>query len=234
MTSYPILKNRIQDFLIVIPARGGSKRIKKKNLINLGNKKLIEISLYKFRRFIKNVYVNTDDEIISKIAKNSGANVIKRDRNLCGDKISTEKILLSSLDYLRINQSLEFRWILTHQVTSPFIKIQTISKFINLTKKKNNYNSFFTVNIEKADLWQKNNSKLQRVFSEEPRRQQNRKPLFYENSALYLTKVKKLYETKFILPEKRKAVLISKIEGFDINTKEDLFIARSIYQKKAK
>ena len=63
---------------------------------------------------------------------------------------------------------------------------------------------------------------FKRVFPEEPRRQQDRKPLFIENSAFYITKISSLLKTKSILGENPIPFIITKEEGLDINNKEDI------------
>ena len=74
----------IINFLALIPARMGSKRIKRKNLIKLGNKKLIQ---YTFESSIKSkkidkILLSTDDPIVIKLGKKFRVDfIIKRPQN---------------------------------------------------------------------------------------------------------------------------------------------------------
>ena len=78
-------KNIIKDKIVVlIPARGGSKRIKSKNLYMIGNRPLIawSIEAAKKEKIIDKVYVSTDDKNISFYAKHYGAQIHKREKNI--------------------------------------------------------------------------------------------------------------------------------------------------------
>ncbi len=70
---------------------------------------------------------------------------------------------------------------------------------------------------------------MQRLFSQAPRRQQDRQPLFEENSAIYLTRTRALRETKSILGRAVMGVPINKIEAFDINEPEDINLAEYLF-----
>ena len=74
-------KNKI---VVLIPARGGSKRIKSKNLYMIGNRPLIawSIEAAKKEKIIDKVYVSTDDKNISFYAKHYGAEIHVRQKNI--------------------------------------------------------------------------------------------------------------------------------------------------------
>jgi CMP-N-acetylneuraminic acid synthetase len=86
-----------------------------------------------------------------------------------------------------------------------------------------------TVTENRGDFWIKNSQNyLKRLFPNAPRQQQLRKPLFEENSAVYGTYINYLLKNKKIFCNNMGFVKISKIEGFDINNKEDLKIAKAL------
>ena len=74
------MKSAIGKTIIVIPARGNSKGIKKKNLINFCGKPLLywTIAQAKKSKFKKNIYVSSEDDRILNYSKKLGVNVIKR------------------------------------------------------------------------------------------------------------------------------------------------------------
>ena len=95
------LKKKIaKNILIIIPAKGNSTRIKKKNIFNVKGKKLIEFTfdLLKKKKFIKNTFVSSDSEEIKKITIKNGFNFIQRPKRLCGKKSSTESAIIHSIN----------------------------------------------------------------------------------------------------------------------------------------
>ena len=86
-----INKNNILNFLCLIPARGGSKGIPKKNLIKLGNTPLIQHTLdaaLNCKEYNLDVYVSTEDKDISDYCKQKKVSVIQRPNHLASDTIS--------------------------------------------------------------------------------------------------------------------------------------------------
>jgi len=88
--------------IAIIPARGGSKRLPKKNILTLGEIPLMAHSILyaKKHNFIEEVYVSTDDAAIKKVALNYGAKVIDRPAALSGDFEPTASALKHALETL--------------------------------------------------------------------------------------------------------------------------------------
>ena len=118
--------------LAIIPARGGSKGIPKKNLIDLGGKPLIAWTIDQSinTRSIYKTYVSTDDPEIAEISKKYGAEIIWRPQILCGDTSTSESAILHALDYLKYQQELESDYVVFLQATSPLRKKDDIEKAI--------------------------------------------------------------------------------------------------------
>ena len=83
------------NYQIIIPARGGSKRVPKKNMHLLNGVPLIAHSiLFALKSFDKtNIWVNTDDDEIALVAKNYNVNVTIRPKELGSDTASTADVL---------------------------------------------------------------------------------------------------------------------------------------------
>lgn len=107
--------------LAVIPARGGSKGIPKKNIRLLAGKPMIawtiEAALQSKR--VDRVVVSTDDEVIASTARRFGAEVVMRPAELAGDTASSESALLHVLETLRSAESYEPDVLIFLQCTSP-------------------------------------------------------------------------------------------------------------------
>jgi len=109
------------DILCIIPARGGSKGIPHKNVRLLAGKPLvahtIEHALEAKR--INRVIVSTDDNEISSISKEYGAEVIERPDEISGDKASSESALIHVLKHLNEIEQYEPNLVVFLQATSP-------------------------------------------------------------------------------------------------------------------
>ena len=93
-------KNRKLKIICIIPARGGSKGIKLKNLRKVCGKPLIyyPIAAAKKSKVCDKILVSTDSHKIAKVAKKYGADVpFLREKKLSGDRVTTELTLKKAL-----------------------------------------------------------------------------------------------------------------------------------------
>src|ERR1700692_510895 len=88
------------DVIAIIPARGGSRRIPRKNLVSVGGQPLISHTVLHATsaRSVGAVYVSTDDEEIADHAKALGAEIVIRPPELASDTATSESALLHVLD----------------------------------------------------------------------------------------------------------------------------------------
>lgn len=176
------------------------------------------------------IYVSTDDDAISNIAlQYSGVSVIRRPAEFASDTSSTESVLLHVLDNMP-DSNHEAEWVMTLPPTSPFRTGKTIRQFAEVIwTKTHTQDCLMSTTENRGDFWQlQEDGSLARLFPNAPRRQQERKPLYEENSAIYVTQISALRKTGSILGNHVRGIPISAIEGFDINTKEDLKMAEYI------
>ncbi len=186
----------------VVPARGNSKRIPQKNLHPLGGKPLLQytIEALKSTPELANWVVSTESKEVAEVAQSLGAQVIFRPQELALDTVSTESVLIHVLDTLEKKGEV-YEWVLTVPPTNPFRSHKTIENFLNeFNKDPYAQDCLMTVTESRDDFWiLQKDGYLKRLFENAPRRQQEREPLFEENSALYLTSVKALLETQSVL-----------------------------------
>ncbi|WP_418179590.1 pseudaminic acid cytidylyltransferase [Aliarcobacter lanthieri] len=128
----------------IIPARGGSKRIPKKNIKFFHGKPLISYSIeiaIKSKLFSK-VIVSTDDEEIANIARNYGAEVpFLRPNELSDDYIGTGEVINHAIEFLK-TQGDKIDFICTIYATAPFLQEKyLVEGFIKL-KNSNAKNTF--------------------------------------------------------------------------------------------
>ena len=130
----------------MIPARGGSKGILKKNIRIFGDKPLIAHTIESAldSGLFKNVVVSTDDDEIAKISKQYGAEIpFMRPKELSADDSSTDDVLLHCVKELH-SQGQKFDIITIRDCTVPFIDKNDMKGAIDLFIKSN-CDSVFTV-----------------------------------------------------------------------------------------
>lgn len=120
--------------LAIIPARGGSKGIPRKNIRILGNKPLIAYTIQAAlqAKKIDRVIVSTEDEEIETISQNYGAEIIKRPVELAEDNSSPIDVIIHVIDTLKGKIRQEPELIVLLQPTSPFRTSSDIDKAIEL------------------------------------------------------------------------------------------------------
>ena len=132
--------------LAVIPARGGSKRLHRKNIYPLLGRPLISyaIEAYKGSRYLdkKNVYVSTEDKEIASVALQYGAKVINRPEELAEDHVWTQDVLSHALEYSEIEAGNEFDVLVRVQANSPQVTSEKIDECIKKLQDHNLWEVF--------------------------------------------------------------------------------------------
>ncbi|WP_195638714.1 cytidylyltransferase domain-containing protein [Enterocloster bolteae] len=218
--------------IIVIPARGGSKGIPKKNIYPINGKPLLEYTLDVIADAElpnTDVVVSTDSEEIKQVAlKYANVCVIDRPHSISGDTASTEDALLHAIDVMEDMTGLSYDAVLTMQPTSPLRRKETLREFIKTFEQSlPNFDAMLSLSETRGDYWIYNeNGKYERLFKDAPRRRQDRKPMYIENSAYYITLVNSLKQTHSVLGNRVNGYVIPEVEGIDINEPSDILIAQ--------
>ena len=222
--------------IAVIPARAGSKRIKNKNIKLLSGKPLICYTIETALKIkqIDKIFISTDIDQLEKIVetyKDDRISLIRREKSLSGDYITTEAVLIDVLEKIDSYQTVQ--GVITLSPTSPFRNVDVIEKCIQLFYQKR-ADSVFTISVEKLRIgfWDKktlrfsfkNKNMLPEMHLVEPET--------YENPAVYVTKPSVLFGKRFVIGEVNYGVPIDKISGLDINDMEDWAIAEAIIEKR--
>lgn len=184
-------KGKKPKILAIIPARGGSKGIPRKNLRILCGKPLIAYTIEAAlnSKYIDRVVVSTEDEEIADVAQGYSAEVIKRPPELADDLAPTEPSLEHVVRYMEETEGYRADVIILLQPTSPLRNSQHIDEAIE-TFFSNKYDSLLSVCPSHAFLWKADKEKMYSVnydFRNRPRRQE-RELEYRENGAIYITK----------------------------------------------
>lgn len=217
------------DVIIVIPARGGSKRVPRKNIRTLAGRPLMAYTIATALNagFDGLIYVSTEDAEIAEVARREGAQVIDRPLALAADASSTEDTLIHALDAVAPT-GFSPNWVMTLPPTSPFRSDDTL-RFFMAAAKEGDVDALLSLTESKGDYWRCDESgAFARLFPTAPRRQQDRQPLYEENSAVYVTSAQALRETRSVLGRRRRGIVIDRLEGYDINDAYDFAVAEAL------
>ncbi len=136
--------------IAIIPARGGSKRIPKKNIKNFLGKPLIAYSIESALKsgLFDKVVVSTDDEEIANVAKEYGAEVLKRPKELADDFTGTGEVTKHALS---IYKGYEFAC--TIYATAPFLQIRYLKEGIEKLEQNEDAVMAFGVTSFPYPIW---------------------------------------------------------------------------------
>jgi CMP-N,N'-diacetyllegionaminic acid synthase len=117
----------VPKVLTIIPARGGSKGVSRKNIRDLAGKPLIywTIKAAQDSGVVDRLVVSTEDEEIAEVARSFGAEIIDRPKELAEDATKTEPVMLHALDVLE-KQGYQPDYVSLIQCTSPFLKSEVV------------------------------------------------------------------------------------------------------------
>ena len=219
--------------LAVIPARGGSKGIPRKNLQPLAGQPLLVHTLEAARqaKTLDQVLVSTDDEEIARVARAQGVEVIARPPELARDESPTEDALLHALDVLKARDGYEPEIVVTLEPTSPLRTAQLIDRCV-AELVAGDADAELTV-VETRDCFGRVvDGTFQYLVNNQPRRRQDREPLYRESGAVYATRTDSLRKFRSVVGGVVRPVIISAEEALDINTLSDLSLAESLMRSR--
>lgn len=219
--------------LVVIPARGGSKGIPRKNLRLLNNKPLISYSIEtaKASKYVDDIVVTTDDSQIALIAEKFGASVVRRSEELATDEVSLDPVIYDAMIQKEKQAFDEYDIVITFQPTSPLIKAETLDSTIEKFEDFS-LDSVISVVDDRNLRWgyDENNHRYFPEYIE--RVDKNSLPKsFRETGAILATRRNFIHEDSR-LGSNIDIIEVSSEESVNIVTYEDWWIAENHLQKK--
>ena len=219
--------------ICIIPARGGSKGIPRKNLQMLHNQSLIAHSILDATeaKVIDKVYVSTDDLEIASVAEEYGAFIIKRPDELSGDTASSESALIHALGEIE-KSGVQPDLIIFLQCTSPIRTGVDIDKAIQKLQAEA-ADSLVSVSPSHCFLWEEVNGEAKSVnydYRRRPRRQ-DMNPQYVENGSIYIFKPWVLKELGNRLGGKISLFPMSEAAAHEIDSPLDFEIAEILMSR---
>lgn len=217
--------------IAIIPARGGSKGIPRKNIKLLSGKPLIAYTIEGAMnsQYIDNVVVSTDDEEIAEVAKIYGANIIIRPQALAEDHVPLDPVVYHAVNAVEYQENIQYDYVLTIQPTSPLLQTNTLDKMIE-KMIESDYDTLMSVKPENHLFWIKNGARFSPLY-EERKNRQYLDPIYRETGAVVISRRGVLSENNrigenislFILPDE---------ESVDIDNYQDWETAESLLRRR--
>lgn len=208
----------------LIPARGGSKGIPRKNLAPLGGRPLLAWTIEQARATpeVDRVVVSTDDDEIAHTAESWGAEVLRRPEELSGDEASSESALVHALEVLCAEDE-EPELVVFLQATSPLRRPDEISRAID-TLRREDADSLFSAATVHGFVWRVHHDSLRPMTYEpaaRPRRQDIGEDLV-ENGSVYVFKPRVLRESGHRLGGRVAVHRMDPLDSFQVDEPGDL------------
>lgn len=216
----------MHKILAVIPARGGSKGMPRKNIREIGGRPLLAwtIEEAKKSKYIQRLILSSEDDEIINIAKKYGCDVpFVRPKELATDDAASVDTILHA-----INECRGYDYVVLLQPTSPLRTVEDIDGCIELVLKEKADFSVTVTEPENSPYWMYTleNGNLKALIEQDnfATRRQDLPKAYALNGAVYVANVEALFEQKTFLTETTKAYIMPYNRSFDIDTEIDFKI----------
>ena len=213
------------EILAIIPARGGSKGIPRKNVKLILNKPVLAYSIEHAKQTaaITRVVVSTDDGEIAAVAQQYGAEVVWRPADISGDGATSESALQHTLDYLEEHENYVPDLVVFLQATSPIRQPDDISNALTLLEQEDG-DSLLSVCLVHGFVWREEKGNIQSfTYDYHNRARRQDAPIDYtENGSIYIFKPSILREQNNRLGGKILLYEMNPLDSFQIDEPNDL------------
>lgn len=228
-----VMNRTNEEILAIIPARRGSKRLPKKNVLPLAGRPCIEWTLDAACRAsqIDHVVVSSDDPVVHGIVRQyDKVSIVERPGRLGRDETSTIDVVLHALDELT-SQGYNFTWLLLLQPTSPLRTCEHIDTAVAMARKQASDGLVSICRTAHPKEWIGSTNpgeSLEDFFSETElvKNSASFRPSYTVNGAIYLIRTSVLRETRSFFPKKNMiSYEMERRDSVDIDDKYDFEVA---------
>jgi N-acylneuraminate cytidylyltransferase len=218
--------------IAIIPARGGSKGVSRKNIRLLGKKPLIvyTIETALASKYIERVIVTTDDEEVARIARKYGAEVpFLRPEELAQDDTPPYPVLKHALKFLKEEEGLKPDIIVWLEPPTPFRTVKEVDEAIQIFQKDTDADSLRAVCTPSQNpfkMWTLEGKYLKpliqqdgQVFHSGPR--QKTKQVFWQNGSIFLLRYDTIIKKGNFFGDKILPLIVENSSNIEIDTEED-------------
>lgn len=219
-----------ENVLGLIPARGGSKGIPKKNITDVAGRPLIDYSISAGldSTVVDSVVVSTDDNEIAEVAKEHGARVpfIRPDK-LSTDEAPTKPVVGHALEELAVLGE-QYDAVVLLQPTSPLRTGTHIDRAYEIYVEER-VDSLISAYPTTETRWQPTpDGAVQLNYQGSNKRRQDREPEYVINGAVYITDVEEYHRAGELVAGKTAIYEMDEIDSVDVDTPFDIWLAEQI------
>lgn len=235
-----MLNKRSSEYLGLIPARGGSKGVPRKNIHLLAGKPLIAYTIeaalqskYRLR-----IIVSTDAAEIAEVAQVAGAEVpFLRPAELAQDDTPTFPVVQHALQWLEQHENYQPEVVVLLQPTSPLRRAEHVDQGVELLLQTNADSVVSVCEVEHSPYWMRvlDDKGIVRPFVETDReflRRQDLPPVYRLNGALYVTKRRVIMEKEGLLGDDVRALVMARQDSIDIDDEVDFLLAELLVKRR--
>lgn len=227
-------KSKEIDIVAIVPARAGSKRLPRKNVLPLGNKPLIQWTLdaAKASGVIDLIVVTSDDTEVLSIAEKSAVKTIVRPEHLATDTSTTIDVILHTLEALR-SENIYPKRVMLLQPTSPLRTAEDIKSAVKKMELTNAASVISVCATEHSPLWCNtldDNGCMDNFLPPEiiNKRSQDLPTYYRLNGAIYLIFTEKLIAKKSFFTINSFAFVMDREHSVDIDNIFDFNFAKQL------
>lgn len=225
------------EILAVIPARGGSKSVPRKNVRDVAGKPLIAHTIEAaLKSKVDRVVVSTDDPEIARVAKEYGAEVpFMRPAELARDEVVTERPIMHAVQFVEEHG---YRPDIVVQLF-PTNPLRTV-RDIDLTIQKlieTGADAVITVNpVTEHPNWmlKLDGDRVRRISAKPIGQRQDQEKLYLLNAAVIATKRDVMMNEEDIFKKDCRAIVIDRERAVDVNTEFDVVVADALLRRNAR
>ena len=224
------------EILAIIPARGGSKGVARKNARYVAGKPLVgrAVDTLVESRKVDRTVVSTDDPEIRNIANRHGAGAIERPTDLSGDEASSESVLLHGLQHLRETDGYSPDILVFVQCTSPLLTIPDVDGAVE-TFLEENADVVFSATDFHGFLWRPEQDGSVSGINHDPaerKRRQDRETQFKETGGVYVMDREGFEEAEHRFFGRVVPYEVPQERSMEIDRPVDLTIAKELLHEK--
>ena len=233
-----------EKILAVIPARGGSKGVLRKNVRLVCGRPLISYTIetaLKIKHLLYRVIVSSEDEEIVAIARQYGADVpFLRPSELSSDEVPTLPVLKHAVEFVEKQDGVTLDWVLLLQPTDPFRNEEDIKAALDLAQQGGCDSVISVVQVFSVHpilMKRIENNRLLPYCIEEKegtRRQDYQPPAYMRNGAIYLTRRKVLMEKNSIWGEVIRPYVMPQKRSIGVDSELDLKVVEILMRERLK
>ncbi len=224
-------KTRLPKILAVIPARGGSKGIPRKNMRLMNGKPLIS---YAIENALNSVYITTtavssDSDEVLAFAEQCGAIALDRDSVLAQDAVTLDPVVYDAVLRIEADRGEQFDYVVTLQPTSPLLTVDVLDNALERMTEAD-LDSLISVVNSPHLTWEMENGVIVPAYEERLNRQQL-PPSYLETGAFFISRRNAVTENSR-LGVKTGVFEVPQDQATDIDTKQDWVVCESMLARK--